>query len=151
MVSQDNNLKDTLFFESVREFWNERGRGARYRLTTIGVSFFIERINLGKLKEENINNFKKYLLDNNYCKSVEYSEDEFSFTVLIRDCCLQNIRKKYEEKNMEILSCPIANMLMHLFELETGLSPELLPIVTDEGECKLTMAKMGTEEVTEGS
>ena len=47
MISENNSLKDTLYFESIREFWNERGRGARYRLTTIGVSFFQEKIKLG--------------------------------------------------------------------------------------------------------
>lgn len=149
MISENNSLKDTLYFESVREFWNERGRGARYRLTTIGVSFFEEKINLGKSKEENLENFKKYLLENNYCQSIEFSEDEFSFTFQIQDCCLRNIRNKYEEKGMEILSCPIANMFMHIFESETGLSPELLPVEAHDGKCKLMMAKMGTEEVTE--
>jgi len=149
MVAENNNLIDTLFFESVREFWNERGRGARYRLTTIGVSFFKEKIKIGKSKEENLENFKKYLLDNDYCKSIEYNEDEFSFTVRTQNCCLKNIRKQYEDKGMEILSCPIANMFMYILELDTGLSPELLPIEVNDEDCKLTMAKMGTDEVTE--
>jgi len=149
MMTGDNNFKDTLFFESVREFWNERGRGARYRLTTVGVSFFKEKVDLNKSCLENIEEFKKYLMDNNYCKSIIYTEDNFSFTVEVEDCCMQKIREKYENNRMEILCCPLANMFMYIMELETKMSPELIPIQVEGNICKLTMAKMGTEEVTE--
>jgi hypothetical protein len=145
----EKDFRENLFFEAVREFWNERGRGARYRLTTVGVSFFKDKVKLGKSREENIESFKKYLIDNNYCKTIEFNDDEFSFSVKINDCCLMNIRKQYEDKNMEILSCPIANMFMYIYELETGMSPELLPVEVNEGQCKLTMGKMGTDKVTE--
>lgn len=145
----ENGFKETLFFESVKEFWNERGRGARYRLTTVGVSFFKDKVDLNKSQKENIEEFKKYLIDNNYCKSINYTEDNFSFNVEVTDCCLQNIRKKYENGGMEILCCPIANMFMHIMELETKMPPELIPIQVENNICELTMAKMGTAEVTE--
>lgn len=149
MMTRDNNFKDTLFFESVKEFWNERGRGARYRLTTVGISFFKEKVTLSKSKAENIEEFKKYLIDNNYCQSINYTEDNFSFTVEVEGCCLRNIREKYENNGMEILCCPIANMFMYIMELETRMSPELIPVQVENNVCKLTIAKMGTEEVTE--
>lgn len=148
-MSGENTFKDTLFFEAVKEFWNERGRGARYRLTTVGVSFFKEQLNLSKSPKENREEFQKYLIDNQYCKSIECTEDDFSFTVRVKDCCMKNIREKYEKDRMEILCCPIANMFMHIMELETKMSPELIPIQVENNVCKLTMAKMGTEEVTE--
>ncbi len=148
-MTGENGFKDTLFFESVKEFWNERGRGARYRLTTVGTSFFKERVNLNKSPMENIDEFKRYLIENHYCKSINYSEDDFSVTVEVQDCCLQNIRKEYENNGIEILCCPIANMFMYLMELETNMSPELIPINVKNNICELTMAKMGTEGVTE--
>ncbi len=148
-MAVDKEFREEIFFESVREFWNERGRGARYRLTTVGTPFFKEKVNLKKSREENFEIFKKYLIDNDYIKSIEFSEDEFSFSINANDCCLMNVRKQYEKHNMEILCCPIANMFMEIFELETGMSPELLPVEIDGGKCKLSMAKMGTDEVTE--
>lgn len=148
-MKDNNHFMDTLFFESVKEFWNERGRGARYRLTTVGVAFFKEQLNLNKSKRENIEEFKKYLLDNNYCKSIKFNEDDFSITAKVEDCCLKNIREKYQKNNMEILCCPLANMIMHIMELETKMSPELIPIEVEDDTCKLTIAKVGTAEVTE--
>ncbi len=149
MVTEKDNLKDVLFFESIKEFWNERGRGARYRLTMVGTSFFKEKLNLDKSISENMEEFKKFLINNNYCKSINYSEDNFSVNVEIENCCLQNIREKYMASGMEILCCPIANMFMYIMELETGMSPELIPIQVEKNICKLTMAKIGTEEVVE--
>ena len=115
MVTEKDNLKDVLFFESIKEFWNERGRGARYRLTMVGTSFFKEKLNLDKSISENMEEFKKFLINNNYCKSINYSEDNFSVNVEIESCCLQNIREKYTASGMEILCCPIANMFMILW------------------------------------
>ena len=149
MTKESNHFKDTLFFESIKEFWNERGRGAKYRLNRVGVSFFKDQIKLGNSRVENVEKFKKYLIDNHYCTSVESSEEEFSFSVNIHDCCLKTIRQKYEDDGMEILCCPIANMFMYIFELETQMSPELLPIQVEHDTCKLAMAKIGTDEVTE--
>jgi len=148
-MKDNNHFMDTLFFESVKEFWNERGRGARYRLTTVGVAFFKEKINLNKSQKENIEEFKKYLVDNNYCKSMKLSEDDFSITAEVEDCCLKNIREKYPKNNMEILCCPLANMMMYIMELETKMPPELIPIKVEDDNCKLTIAKIGTPEVTE--
>ena len=147
MSQKNNDFKETLFYESLKEFWNERGRGARYRLTTIGVPFFKENIKLGNSKLENIKNLKNFLIDNNFCQSIEYEEDKFSFKVVVENCCLKNVRKKYENEGIEILSCPIGNMIMYILELETGLSPELLPIKVEGNICNLAMAKMGTEKV----
>lgn len=147
MVTEKDSLKDVLFFESIKEFWNERGRGARYRLTMVGTSFFKEKLNLDKSMSENMEEFKKFLIDNNYCQSIDYNDDNFSINVEIKNCCLQNIREKFMANKMEILCCPIANMFMHIMELETGMSPELIPIQVEKNICKLTMAKIGTEEV----
>lgn len=148
-MNEKNNFKDTLFFEAIKEFWNERGRGARYRLTTVGVSFFKEQLDLNKSPQEIREEFQKYLVNHQYCKSVECTEDDFSFTLKINGCCMENIREKYQKDNLEILCCPIANMFMYIMELETKMSPELIPIQVENNICKLTMAKIGTEEVTE--
>jgi len=34
-----SDFKDSLIFEIQKEFWNERGKGARYRLTMVGAAF----------------------------------------------------------------------------------------------------------------
>lgn len=149
MNTENTNFKDTLFYESIKEFWNERGRGAKYRLTKTGVSFFKDKMKLDGSKEENMEEFKKYLMDNHYCSSVTYNEEDFSISVNIENCCLKNIRENYENDNMEILCCPIANMFMEILEMASGMSPELLPIEANQEKCKLVMAKMGTDEVTE--
>jgi len=137
-MNKVDKFKDSLLYEIQKEFWNERGRGARYRLTRIGISFLEDIIKKENKKTEFI---KKWLVKNDFCKKIEYVEKDISIDVNVEGCCLRNIRDNFISSGMEILACPLANIFMYLEELKTNFSPELLPIKNDESTCKITLAK----------
>ncbi|MCF6096328.1 hypothetical protein L1766_04810 [Thermovorax subterraneus] len=138
-------FKDELIFEVQKEFWDERGKGARYRLTRLGVAFIKDQLG-DKVKDKE--NIKKWLVENGFCKEVTFIEDkEISLTMLVKGCCLKPVKESFIKKNIAPLSCPIANMFMYNLELETGLAPELLPIEEEDGGCKITLAKMASSDV----
>lgn len=137
---------ESLVFEVQKEFWDERGKGARYRLTRVGVSFAKENLGDGIKDVEKI---KKWLKDSGFCSDVELSEDTYTFKMRVKGCCFKNIRDAFFKAKINPLSCPIANIFMYSFELNTGLAPELLPVEVEDGDCKLTIAKMGTSEVVQ--
>lgn len=138
-------FKDELIFEVQKEFWNERGKGARYRLTRIGVDF-AERELGEKIKDKE--NIKKWLIDNGFCEDIDITENEISMTMIVKNCSLLEIKNMFKKANIKPLSCPLANIFMYCLELNSGLLPELLPIEEDEnGNCKVTLAKMATSEI----
>jgi len=146
-MNEINEFKDFLLFEVQKAFYDERGKGARYRLTLAGVSFLKDKL---KDKADNPDEIKKWLVDNGYAKNIEISEDQISFNIQVTDCCLKNIRQYFVNEEMQPLGCPIANMFMYALEKRNGLSPELLPIKLEDKYCGLTLAKMATSDVVEG-
>lgn len=146
-MSHINNFKDLLLFEIQKAFYDERGRGARYRLTTAGVSYLAEHL---KEKAGDINEVKAWLKENGFVKNIEFEEEMVSLKIIVDSCCLISIRDYFDSAGMQPLGCPIANVFMNVLELKSGLSPELLPIKFNGGVCELTLAKMATSDVVEG-
>ncbi|NSW91394.1 MAG: hypothetical protein HPY74_12110 [Firmicutes bacterium] len=145
-MSEISKFKELLLFEVQKAFYDERGKGARYRLTTAGVSFFKDRIKEGM---DDVEAIKGYLTEHGLVGGLEYTEDAVSFSVRVNDCCLKEIRDYFSSANMQPLGCPIANVIMNALELKSGLSPELLPIDIEGDACSFTLAKMATSDVVE--
>ena len=146
-MSDINNFKDQMLFEVQKAFYDERGMGAKYRLTLAGVPYITAQ--LGK-KEYTVDELKDWLLKNKFCEGIEIEEGELQFNAKVKNCCLKSIRNAFTDNGMQPLSCPIANMFMYAIELINGLSPELLPINIDEEYCGLGCAKMADSSVVEG-
>lgn len=135
---------ENLVFEVQKEFWNERGRGARYRLTRVGVAFVKDKLGDDLKDREKI---KEWLKDNGFCGDIEFEEDSFTLKMKVKGCCMKGVRDSFFKSKINPLSCPIANVFMYSLELNTGLAPELLPIELEGEDCKITLAKMATSEV----
>ncbi len=147
-MSDVNNFKDQLLFEVQKAFYDERGKGARYRLTLAGVPYIKKQLDD---KANNIDELKSWLVENNFCDEIEIDDDELQFSASVKNCCLENISRSFIDKGMQPLSCPIANMFMNAIESENGLSPELLPIDMSGKNCRFSCAKMAESAVVEGS
>ncbi len=147
-MSDINNFKDQILFEVQKAFYDERGKGARYRLTLAGVPYI--KSLLGE-KANDIDTLKNWLADNKFLEEIEILQDDIEFRAKIKNCCLYNISNSFYEKGMQPLSCPIANMFMNAIESELGLSPELLPIDINGECCSIRCAKIADSAVVEGS
>jgi len=139
-MSDVNNFKDQLLFEVQKAFYDERGMGAKYRLTLTGVPYITAQ--LGK-NEYTVDELKDWILENKFSEDIQTDEDELQFNA--------NIRNAFADKGMQPLSCPIANMFMYAIEQINGLSPELLPIKMEEEYCGLGFAKMADSSVVDGN
>jgi len=137
-------LLKKLVFDVQREFYDERGKGARYRLTRIGVPYFEEVMDKDLTSMEHI---KQWLINNGFCGDIAINEDEFSVEISVNNCCLLDIRNEWEKHKVPPLACPVANVFMYSIELKSGMAPELLPIQGIEHTCNITLAKMGTSDV----
>ncbi|MCR3954843.1 MAG: hypothetical protein NUK57_01015 [Gudongella sp.] len=145
-MSDIGKLKDKLLFETQKAFYDERGKGARYRMTLVGVEYIENE--LGE-KAHDIEALAEWMKEKGFIEDIEITQDEFTFKASIRNCCLKGIRDSFDEKEMQPLSCPIGNMFMNAIEGENGLSPELMPIDIDGEYCGLNMAKFGSSDVVE--
>jgi hypothetical protein len=137
------DFKDTLIFELQKEFWNERGKGARYRLTMTGVECMKKVLKDPTDVGEIVEVFKK----EGFCSDLEISEDEFQVKMRIKNCTFLDVRNGFMDKGQQPLSCPLANSIMYAMEVKSGMAPELLPIEKDGNDCIVGLGKMASSEV----
>jgi ribosomal protein S8 len=138
-----NEFKDSLIFEIQKEFWNERGKGARYRLTMTGVECMKKALSNPADVAEIIDVFKK----EGFCSDIQMIEDEFSVTMNVKDCAFTGVRDGFMDHGQQPLSCALANTIMNAMEIKSGMAPELLPIGRNGSECVVGMAKMASSDV----
>jgi hypothetical protein len=146
-MSDINNFKDQMLFEVQKAFYDERGKGARYRLTLTGVPYVKSQLGDKASDKEAL---MIWLKENHFCEDIESQEDELQLKLKVKNCCLHNIRDSFHENGMQPLSCPIANMFMYAVEQENGLSPEILPIDINGEFCGVGCAKIANSEIVEG-
>lgn len=142
-MSLMDQFKDTLLYEAQKEFFDERGRGARYRMTTVGVSFFKNAV--PDLKD--IPGLVQWLQDNGFAEEVLMEQDNVSLTIKVKGCCLKNITEGFTKRGKQPLSCPIANVVMYAMEQNGSMPPEITPIEFDGDVCHIRMAKIYTSDV----
>jgi benzoyl-CoA reductase/2-hydroxyglutaryl-CoA dehydratase subunit BcrC/BadD/HgdB len=138
-------LKDELLYEYQNEFYNERGMGAKYRLVLAGTNLFAKHLKDPSNIKEIIALFKNEGL----CSAVESTEDDFSVYLTVHDCAFCNVRDKFMDTGRQPMCCPLTNAIMKAIELQTGLSPEMLPVERDGCICKVGVGKMGTADVVD--
>lgn len=145
-MSKLDQFKDTLIYESQKEFYDERGRGARYRMTTVGVSFFQKEIE--DLKDQK--GIVDWLKSNAFADNIDMEEDSVSVTIKVKGCCLRSITDEFRKLKREPLSCPIANIMMYSMEQNGSMPPEITPVEFEGDICKVRMAKIYTSDVVGG-
>ncbi|NPV69711.1 MAG: hypothetical protein HPY55_03560 [Firmicutes bacterium] len=145
MPEQANAEYLTEVFASLEQaFWDERGRGGRYRTTLVGVNRFKDRLAVPK------GDWRKGL-------------DEAG-ALLKADGVISDATPSYDGQNVikckvtgcahagdhtalkrEPFVCPPANILMHAVSLACGVYPELMQVKCQNKECNLSMVVTGVE------
>ena len=128
-----------------QEFYNERGTGGKYRLVLAGTQLFAKYLKDPSNTIEIVELFKKEGL----CAELDFTEDEFSIYLTAHDCAFKNICERFINTGRQPMCCPLTNALMKAIELQTGLSPEMLPVEMNSNLCKVGLGKMGTADVVD--
>ena len=145
-MSEVAKLKDQLIYEIEKAFYDERGKGARYRLTVAGVSFFEDKV----AQMDDIEAIAAYMKDAGLLESISWNEAEVTFDLKATGCCLYGICSTFTNNERQPLTCPIANVFMNALELKTDLSPEMMPLTLKDSTCEIPLAKIATSDVVAG-
>ncbi|MCL6448799.1 MAG: hypothetical protein K6U04_11720 [Armatimonadetes bacterium] len=115
----------------VQSFYDERGRGARYRLTLVGIDYL--KILLEK-DFNNLNNIEeimslvtKFIKDKHLVEDVSWQLNEEVaqyVTMKVSGCLHRKLCEKLVSRDIEILVCPIANFVMYLMENALNMTSE---------------------------
>jgi hypothetical protein len=133
---------NTLIYEIQKAFWDERGKGARFRMTKVGNAFFLENC-LPLIQTEDIDQIiqtiSQVLKEKGIVGSVSYELEDRLIRVSIQGCIHLNVEERMIAKGVEPFTCIPANLIVLAIEEKLNRPVELAEIKVDNGVCRLML------------
>lgn len=131
---------NNLIFELEKAFWDERGKGARFRLTTIGRGFFMDQVR-PMLQSSDIdqilNTIEGTLLQHGIATKMSYESEERLLRVKVEGCVHREKEKKMLAYGIEPISCLPINLVVLAIEEIWDRPAELAEVKIEDGYCQL--------------
>lgn len=134
-------MKNLTYFNEIayaleKTLYYERGRGAYFRATMVGVDFIKDKEIKGKTDEAIITDCFKALVDGEIIKGASFEKDETGnlFTFEINHCTHLPIEARLTEEGVPPYICPPINMVLYKIGELTNLAVEIAKITVLEGD-----------------
>jgi hypothetical protein len=133
---------NNLLFELEKAFWDERGRGARFRLTTVGREFFNQAC-MPNLQSSDIDSIqqtiKNILINQGIVKNITFSPEERLLRVRMEGCVHRPVEDRMISFGIEPFTCIPANLIVLAIEEKLDRPVELAEIKLEDGACQLLL------------
>jgi hypothetical protein len=140
MIPKD--YANTLIYEIQKAFWDERGKGARFRMTKVGNAFFLENC-LPLIQTEDIDQIiqtiSQVLKEKGIVGSVSYELEDRLIRVGVQGCMHRNVEERMIAKGVEPFTCIPANLIVLAIEEKLNRPVELAEIKIENGICRLML------------
>jgi hypothetical protein len=133
---------NSLIYELEKAFWDERGRGARFRMTTVGRDFFNDKC-LPLIESAEIDHILQtiegVLQRESIASKVSYDREERMLKVEVQGCIHRQVEEGMIARGIEPFTCVPANLIVLAIEEKLDRPVELAEIKVEEGACQLLL------------
>ena len=137
-ISKD--YANDMIFELEKAFWDERGKGARFRLTTVGREFFNARC-LPRLQSTEIpamvRAVETALKEEGIGGGVSAEADGRMLRVRVEGCAHRSVEDKMVANETKPFTCVPANLIVLAIEEKLDRPAELAEIKLEEDGCHI--------------
>jgi hypothetical protein len=133
---------NSLMYEMQKAFYDERGKGARFRMTTVGREFYkAEVLPLLTTTEisQIIQTVEAVLKERSIVSQVSYSQEDRLLRVSVKGCIHRPIEEKMVARGIEPFTCIPANLIALAIEEKLDRPVELAEIKVVEGSCEFLL------------
>jgi hypothetical protein len=133
---------NSLIYELEKAFWDERGRGARFRLTTIGRGFFEEKIRPAIQSadlDQILHTIEDVLRQAGIATKVTFDNEERMLRVKIEGCVHRPVEERMIAHGVEPFTCLPINLVVLAIEEIWDRPVELAEVKVEEGHCQLLL------------
>lgn len=134
------NYANSLMYELEKAFWDERGRGARFRLTTVGRGFYDEKIRPA-LQSSDLDHIlhtvEEALRREGIASKVTYSNEERMLRVQVEGCVHRPVEEKMIAQGIEPFTCLPINLVVLAIEEMQDRPVELAEVRVEVTSCQL--------------
>jgi hypothetical protein len=131
-----------LMYELEKAFWDERGKGARFRMTTVGREYYQDAVR-PLLQSSELEHILKTVQDvlqkDGITGQVSCERDGRLLRVSIDRCIHQQVEERMTERGVEPFTCFPANLIVLAIEEKLDRPVELAEIKMDHNVCHLLL------------
>ncbi len=134
---------NSLIFELQKAFYDERGKGARFRLTTLGRGFYqdcVRPIIAADTVDSILVAVQQALTDAGIVSEVSYINEERLIRVQFKGCIHCPADERMVATRGEPLACMPANLIVLAIEEKLDRPAELAEIKLENGACQVLIA-----------
>jgi hypothetical protein len=133
---------NSIIYDLQKAFWDERGRGARFRVTTVGRDYFLDRC-LPKIKSRDVETIAKtveqILEEEGIVGGISHEVDDRLLRLKVQGCLHQKVEERMVDKGIEPFTCIPANLIVLAIEEILDRPVELAEIKVEDGACHLML------------
>ncbi len=133
---------NSIAFDLQKAFWDERGKGARFRMTTVGRGYFQERC-LGRLEGADVGTLVqevgRILCDEGIIAAFSVAEDGRLLRLRVQGCLHRAIEARLAAEGVEPLVCVPANIVALTVEQRLNRPVELAEVKLVDDACELVL------------
>jgi hypothetical protein len=137
-ISKD--YANDMIFELEKAFWDERGKGARFRLTTLGRDFFKTKC-LPMIQSNEIPDMvaaiEGVLKENGIVSGISVEVDGRLLRVRIAGCVHRPVEDRLVAMDTKPFACLPANMITLAIDSKLNRPSELAEIKLADGACQI--------------
>ena len=131
-----------IIFELEKAFWDERGKGARFRVTTVGNDFFRTKCLPGLQSVEIdgiVQAIERALLEDGIARRVSVEIDGRLLRVHVEECAHRSIEDRLVAQGTKPFTCVPGNLIVLAIEEKLDRPVELAEIKLEDGVCQLLL------------
>ena len=133
---------NSLMYELEKAFWDERGKGARFRMMNVGQQYYTEKVK--PLLQSNdiddiLEKIKGVLQSEGITAGISFSREDKLLKVTVKGCLHRPVEDRMLAKGVEPFTCVPANLIVLAIEEKLDLPAELAEIKVAEDGCHLTL------------
>jgi hypothetical protein len=133
---------NSIVYDLEKAFWDERGKGARFRVTTVGRDYFMDKC-LPRIKtpdvETIIGTIEQILEKEGIVASISHEVDGRLLRLKVQGCLHESVEQRLVAKGVEPFTCIPANLVVLAIEETLDRPVELAEIKVEDGVCHLLL------------
>ena len=134
---------NSIVYDLQKAFWDERGKGARFRVTTVGRDYFLDRC-LPRIKTQDVDTIigtvEQILEEEGIVTSISHEVDDRLLRLKVEGCLHEKVEQRMIAKEIEPFTCIPANLVVLAIEEILDRPVELAQIKIEDGACHLLLA-----------
>jgi len=134
---------NSIVYDLQKAFWDERGRGARFRVTTVGRDYFLDKC-LPRIEsrevEPIIETVEQVLREEGIVAGIAHEVEGRILRLEVQGCLHEQVEQRLVGKGVEPFTCVPANLVVLAIEETLDRPVELAEIKVEAGVCHMLLA-----------